>query len=183
MVDVPKFQARKNAGKPRVATLVPLGALEAIAHAAEVGPVKYWKDGYRDDGGYSLSQCLDSCVRHAMSRSSGEKYDVDSSVMLEHPVDHLHGAIWNLSTACENLRLYGDRNDDLWKGPGTARAQLSIDAAELIQLRSLLTRTEATISKYKDADRARAEKLIAHLASEIATLEGKLADQKKEQTA
>lgn len=117
----PKFQVRKNKGKRPLATQVPLGAINAIAHAAQVGLVKYWSDGYRDDGGYPLSTCLDSAVRHIFARTGGEKYDKEASELLGEPVDNLELAIWNLSAACEALRLYGEVNDDLWKGPGSAK--------------------------------------------------------------
>ena len=108
---------RKNAGRPMLATLVPRGAMEAIARAGEVGLTKYERDSYRSNGGYSLLQCLNSALRHIAARASGEKYDADAEKYVGRPVDHLDLAIWNLSTACENLRVYGDEVDDTWRGP------------------------------------------------------------------
>lgn len=116
-VAVPTFQKRFCEDKRKLATLVPLGALEAIAHASEIGLIKYKRDGYREGNGYQLSCCLDAAVRHIMKRTSGERYDPEGSEILKHPIDHLDCAIWNLSAACEMLRLYGEINDDLWKGP------------------------------------------------------------------
>lgn len=113
----PRFQVRKNKGRPQLAGLVPLGALEAIARAAEVGLVKYARDSYREEGGYSVLTCLDSAARHIYALTGGEKHDPDASAIMGKPVAHLDMAIWNLSAACESMRLYGAINDDTWKGP------------------------------------------------------------------
>lgn len=132
---------RKNKGRPQLASLVPRGALEAIARAAEVGLVKYKKDSYRERGGYTVMMCLDSCVRHIYAHTGGEKHDEDATKLLGHPVAHLDMAIWNLSAACENLRLYGSGNDDAWSGPapedfalvpGSAPVTKLLDEAKIV---------------------------------------------------
>lgn len=115
-------QQRKDGGKPKIATLVPLGAMEGYCEAAEYGAnSKYWRDSYREDGGYSLAQALNAAVRHIMKRASGERFDPEMSEYHGRPIDHLAGAIWNIGTALECIRLYGNENvDDLWHGPGSA---------------------------------------------------------------
>ena len=110
------FRQRKNEGRRQIATLVPLGALEAIANASEVGLVKYEIDSYREDGGYSLGQCLNSAARHIYARTGGQRYDPNGSKLLGRPIDHIDMATWNMAVACEMQRLFGDENDDLWKG-------------------------------------------------------------------
>lgn len=111
-------QIRKNAGRPRIAELVPLGLLEAVARASEVGLVKYARDSFREKGGYSIANCLNSAARHIYARMGGERYDMDGSKYVGKPVDHLDQAAWNIAAACEAIRLYGmDKADDTWKGP------------------------------------------------------------------
>lgn len=115
---------RKDKGKAMLATLTPLGAIEAIARASEVGLTKYHRDSFRDEGGYTLSQCLNAAVRHIFKRTGGERYDPDAAQYLDgRQIDHLDLAIWNLAAATEAQRLYGDACDDLWKGPNPARFQ------------------------------------------------------------
>jgi len=116
-----KNQIRKNEGKLRLASLVPLGALQAITRAAEVGLVKYKMDSFREGGGYSVLTCLDSAVRHIFAYTGGERFDPEASRIRGEPTLHLDLAIWNLSAACECLRIYGEGNDDTWKGPSAPR--------------------------------------------------------------
>lgn len=175
------FQVRKNTGKRRVATLAPLGVLESFANASEVGLPKYWENGYRENGGYSLSQCLDSAVRHIMLRTGGEKYDPEGSAYIGRPIDHIDMACWNIGVACEMLRLYGPPNDDLWYGPGSAtrKATDRSESRALLQLQANIQKLKAQIEKKgrRETDKI----LFEHIESYLPQLEASILEIQKEE--
>ena len=84
-------------------------------------------------------------------------------------------AAWNIAAACEARRLYGDQNDDLWKGPGTVvkGQQIPADEAERLALTDLAKRVRAFVSVMKPEHREAADALVKKLDEQTALVAAK----------
>lgn len=66
---------RRNAGKPRW-RLVDFESLLPLLDALENGVVEYGLDNWKQ--GLSVTECLESCLRHTMAALDGERLDPKS---------------------------------------------------------------------------------------------------------